>query len=524
MSDATLTVARLHAELSLLGPPAVVAPARGRFDRALARLPSELASAAAPLLESRDGVVRLRRLQVAVDSAGALDEAQLARLVAERLVAVLREALERPDGEVRVWVTHTDYLASYVETRLGLEAGPDWPFAELRALAVLPPGEAAVEVLRARPEVLAALATRGAAAFDPARLVGRLLDHDVVALVAGIADDARTRPVAAADTARLAAHGDLVQAGATAGSAAGRARAVLAMLLRTAADGAPDEPPVQAALAVVALGIVTHARAAQGLGRLAPQHLAPGLGAATVAPLPARFAAALEAALDAARTDTALHAALASTLPHVVDPPRDPVGGDDSGRQTTGRPRPAAPRTVVSPVAGLALLLPGVARHDLVRALPPPGLRAAVLSALAEQAQRGAATDPLVAALLPADPHAAVDDAAVPPVPVGALATLSPEVRGLVPGRAGVAGWGDLLLATFADRLPGLRGSSRGWLQRQFLHVPGRLDVADDLLHVTLEGPPLAVVLGMAGFDGPQGRLPHLDGRRLLVTLTGLRR
>ena len=54
--------------------------------------------------------------------------------------------------------------------------------------------------------------------------------------------------------------------------------------------------------------------------------------------------------------------------------------------------------------------------------------------------------------------------------------------------------------------------------------MPGRLELTEEVVTVTLEGPPLAVVLAMAGFDGAQAPLPHLGDRLLVVALTGLRR
>ena len=128
-------------------------------------------------------------------------------------------------------------------------------------------------------------------------------------------------------------------------------------------------------------------------------------------------------------------------------------------------------------------------------------------------------TDPLITALFPDDEDAGEPN--YPPIPEIGIARLAPESRGLIMGRQGADGWGDYLLASFASRLPGLRASSRGYLLRQFLHVQGRAEITDDMISVTLDGPPLSIILKMAGLSGDQMRVPHLNNRLLVLNIGG---
>lgn len=519
MADHVLAIGALRTAVSVLADPEHAEPLRGRLDRAVSqRLPPLLSEAVGRVLDRHDGVVRLRSLRLQLEHAGPFDEDALARLLAARIADALGDALTKAGDDVRAWPDGDAYLAAYVETRLGLPPGPAWPFEEFRALALLAPSEAAVAVLRARPALLAALARSGAGAGDPARVLAGLDDVSCAAVLEAVAAAAGARTTAATTRPTPV----LVAPARVPGRPTELARAALDVLLRAVAraPGSPAVPLVRAAMAAAAVAHAARVLPAE-LGRDLAEADLSVTGVLADVRLPAPF----RAALDDALTDRALRRALVGTLPAApaasgASPHGSaPAAGPDAVPAAT---RHSARRHSASPVAGLALLLPGVVSHRLAQVLTPPQLRAAALSTLGEEAQGGAATDPLLAVLFPADPFA--EPGPTPVVPTTALQELSAPVRPLTPGRSGVQGWGDLLLATFADRLPGLRGSSRGYLQRQFLQVPGRLEASDDTLLVTLDGPPLAVVLAMAGLDGDQAPLPHLGGRRLVLVLTGLRR
>ena len=153
MTDHLLTVDSLHSKVTVVCLPASVAGLRSRLDRTFGEvLPPLLADATRPVLDRYDGVVRLRSLTVRLD-VGDFDEGSIARLLAARIAAALGEAMSRADDEVCIWPDHKAYLTSYVENVLALEPGHAWAFDEFRALKVLAPSEAAIEVLRARPEL-----------------------------------------------------------------------------------------------------------------------------------------------------------------------------------------------------------------------------------------------------------------------------------------------------------------------------------------------------------------------------------
>lgn len=520
MAEHLFRVGTLRTDIAVLAGEQSVAPLRGRLDRALTQsLPPLLAELSGPVLDHHDGVIRIRKLEIHLDHAGPFDETVIMGLLAARIAAALREALTRPGGKVVFWPDTGAYLAAYVENRLGLEPGPDWPFAEFSGLALLSPSEAAVEMLRTRPGLLAQLAANGAAAGNPDRLLTRLDNQGCAAVLDAVFQAARPGRQNAEDLARLARSFDPDD---QASGSRQPARTALALILRTSAPAAGAGPAalVRQAMAVTALALLARSLR-QDLGRpLQAADLDPAL-AQSSSELPARFRAVLAEAL----ADPAVRAAVGEVLPFLPGGSgTDPASGPPSGTpRAPGRGSThTLPQSIASPVAGIAVLLPGIARHGLHRTLTAAQLRAAAISTLGVDAQAGAATDPFLNALFPADPLAPRTD--LPSVPAQSLELLPPAARALVSGRGGAEGWGDLLLATFAGRLPGLSGSSWPYLQRQFLHTPGRLDLSDGLAQVILTGPPLAVVLAMAGFDGDQGPLPHLDNRLLRITLSGLRR
>lgn len=520
MADHVLGISALRTDVTVLAAPEAVAPLRRRLDRMLSqRLPPLLAELSAPVLDGRAGVIRLRRLAVDLDVVGPLDETVLARLLAARIAQALGEELAggASHSDVRMWVDRASFLAAYLETRLGLEHGPDWPFAELRALAVLSPSEAAVEVLRTHPPLLRQLARNGAAVGAPERLLTRLDDRACVALLEALIGSAAAHPRSADDIRGLLRY---VGAGPPATGTA-LPRAALALMLRAIArepDAFGPSPPVQPAVAVVALRALAPELASALRRPLRAADLSPGL-LGLVPALPPPFGAALEEAL----ADPVQRDALTGLLPtrRRRDDPRLPQAQSEDD-VAPGPADPASHASWVSPVAGIALLLPGIIRSGAVQALTPRQLRAAALSVLGEGPRAGAADDPLIHRLFPIDPREALSTA--PPVTDAALGLVAVEARGLLAGRSDVEGWGDVLLAAFASRLPGLRASTRPYLQRQFLHVPGRLDLSPEQARVTLEGPSLAVVLAMAGLAGDQCTLPHLADRTLTLVLTGLRR
>ena len=514
MTDHLLTVDSLHSKVTVVCLPASVAGLRSRLDRTFGEvLPPLLADATRPVLDRYDGVVRLRRLTVRLD-VGDFDEGSIARLLAARIAAALGEAMSRADDEVCIWPDHKAYLTSYVENVLALEPGHAWAFDEFRALKVLAPSEAAIEVLRARPELLASLARSGARTGAPARLTTVLDNVSCAALL----DAVLGGPGAPTPEDVLALDVEASLAPLTRDAIA---RASLSMAMRTLArrTGPTVAGQVRAAVAVAV---------ATALPLLWRRLLAVDSPSTELSDALAQEAPELSPLVRSTALATAREPVLRTAVASVLRPrdaqtqpgPRQEEARHDGQNHPIPVPRRTGTQTLASPVAGVALLLPGAARHG--RALTVEQVRAVLLCALGEEAQRGAALDPLVTALLPADARAGIG--VVPDIPSAVIGSLVPEARSLVTASDPISRWAEVLLADLAGRLPGLTRSSPGYLRRQFLHVPGRLSLTDDSVTVTLEGPPLAVVLAMAGLNGDQGRLVHLGGRSLSLVLTGLRR
>ena len=512
MAQHSLRVGVLHTDVTAASAHEEATLRRG-YDRAISEhLPAVMSELATPVLDRHDGVVRLRRLRVRLEHVGALDEPALARLVAARITAALAEALARSSTDVLRWPDHAAYLAAYVEMKLGIAPAQSWPFVELAPLDLLTPSEAAVEVLHARPQVLVTLAANGARFGEPDRAVAALDEQACTLLIdrllagsPGVASMASIWAVAA-------------DAATTPEGRRGPAQFAVALLLRALASSpSADAVVVLPRAAAVVSGLHALVRGLHSRGRAIPdtEQIRSVLASPDRALPPA-----IRESLEGTLADPLRRTALESVLDVVASrPTRVPRKVEEEGvaeRAAAG----SRVRVLASPVAGTVLLLPGVQRVG-ARPLAPHQLRAAVLSTLGGDIQRSAATDSLLAVMFPSDPHAEIGE--LPPLPRRAVEALAHETTHLLVAEQGPRAWGDLLLADFAGRLPGLRSSSREWLQRQFLHVPGRLELSDEEATVILEGPALSVVLAMAGLDGSQGELPHLGGRRLRIVLGGPR-
>jgi hypothetical protein len=147
----------------------------------------------------------------------------------------------------------------------------------------------------------------------------------------------------------------------------------------------------------------------------------------------------------------------------------------------------------------------------------PETLRAIALGLLPGDAVAVASREAGFSALFPADPHAWPDPL---PAPDARLWAGQGALAGGVP-RAGLEAWSDLWLARFAARLQGLQTSSRGYLQREFLCRPGRIELSgpEAPIRIVLPAFPLGIVLRMSGLTGLTPPVPHLGARRLLIDL-----
>ncbi len=513
--DHRLAIGEMRMDCTALAWSEEQSALRGLLDRVTSTaLPGTLPAALDPVLDGIEGVVRLRRLQLDVDYFGPSDEAALAHSLAMRIAAALRDALPCPTGDtLQRWPDQATYLAAYIERRLALDRNPApaWAFEEFATLDHLPPERAAAEMVREFPEILVSLARNANRESHPNRFALALDEASASALVDALLVNLAP-PLATIDALSTALH--LMDTNLRLLAVAGPARAALSLTLIMLAR--TDEPPLNEALGVATL-------AAAVLHLQDHNEIRGPVSQSTVTP----SAAYPQGWRLLSPTVTALVKKHLSN-PHFVERVGDILPTDQpsppahqiSDSTVTDR----VPVHLHSPVAGVGLLLPVITEFRVPDYLGPRHLHAAILSTLGTDEQALALTDPLFAALFPLD-HQPLDQGKsaepTPPVPDPMKTLVAPETLPLLTGD-GANPWGDLTLAAFATRLPGLKTSSRGYLQAQFLHTAGRLTITPQTLDLTLQGPDLAIVLKMAGLNGVQRKLPHLGNRLLTITLAGL--
>lgn len=505
MSEAArdrLTLGSVEAHCQFLGPAADGYAVERRLDRvAREALPDALAAEAAQAIGAEGGVIRIDRIELdLVLSREMFESSALPRLWAGRIGAALAAALVRGERAGVVWfASHAEFAAAYLEHRFGVARHPDFAFADFAALAHVTPAEAAAELLAARPDYLAALARSGAGRTDPAWLARRLGAE----ASARILDSVAPKPVAA-DAGTISLIRLLVERAPPGWRALPAAAAALALVFGFLAEVEEETTPLAA--------IVPLARAVAAVAHLvsaAPELielLEAGDDAATVELLPlsaaerreAEFARRLFAGSRGARAAAAVHAALQTPL---AVRPRVSKQGRREAKDRGAAPKPR----LDSPFAGFALLLPVLRNLALDTLLSPAQAHALILAVLDAPDRLASHAEALADLLLPLPVEP--DFAPWPPAIAEDPASVNAEA------------WTARLLDGFADRLPGLRGSTAPYLRRQFLHVDGTLELEPERLTARLVRPPLAIVLTIAGMTGEQGPLPWRRERGLRILM-----
>ena len=504
MAAHSLVPHRMHAHLAFAGRHED-APALGQeTSRSLHDLlPAAIGRALEPALGSNDGVLRID--QVALHLRLGRAEAS-ATAVADRLAtAIAREiathaagcgAAPRFTAGLAYWPNPAAHAAAYIAARLGLAPAPAWAFPDFQALAHLPAPTAAVELIAARPETLAALARQlGPAAA--AAFATRLPEPAAAALLARLL--AASSPTPFSDAAdKLAEMFATVPETVTSTPArAALATAITELSAHPAADAAIVRATVlparlAAALAAIAATIETSEARLPTAADLSP---------AALARLPPAFRALAQDALAPLAASPGAQAALIATLAQACRPHRAPAP-----QTPATRPSPAS-RTVASRTAGIGLLLPAALEH--ATPLAPAALHLALAAALGPDAESAARLDPLLAVLVPFDPR---DPAPTfPPVPAPLRATVPESQREGPAMGEGAAAWGACLAHACAARLTGFEASSLPYLRRQFLARPGTLHVTDRHLALVLDPLPLGIVLRLCGLHGWSATLLHTD-------------
>ena len=517
MENHELAIGIMKTACSVAAYPQAVAPLRTRLERSVVGpFPAQLAKAAEPVLHGRNGVVRIRNLKLDLAHHGEWDERTLAALIASRLAATLANLIDTASDSVRSWPDHNAYMASFIEHKLGLAQEPDWAFPEFVPLRLLSPEQAAAEMLKSRPNVFAVLAANGSRVGNACRVAARLgavTAADIVNAWMGL-------PGVAAEpfATDFADPGLPIPLQVLAGTRSADIYQQILMLVSELVIRQDKRDMLRLIKTAVIMAAITKLQADKpfmALHGLTPLAAVTEQAAAEL-PLPNAIARFLKQAV--AENDA----------PEILDRLFDQVSGDvisGPAKKHAGKRRAQAGKatlqTIHSPFAGIILLLPDIIRLGMRRHLSRNALRDSVLAIADPEMQPRFGQDELFQTIFPEEEIGT--ESPVPPVPDALIAVLAPESRQLVTGREGADGWADLLLASFASRLPGLRASSRGYLIRQFLAVPGKADITGEAIVVTLDGPPLAIVLKMAGLSGDQLPIPFFGNRLLFIKLGGSR-
>jgi hypothetical protein len=498
-----LTLGSVEARCQFVGPAADGYAAERRLDRiAREALPDALAAAVAQRLGPRDGVIRIDRIELDLMlSREMFESSALPRLWADRIGSALATALARSEGANIVhFASHAEFAAAYLEHRFGVAGHPPFAFDDFAPLSHVTPEAAAVELLAARPDILAALARRGGGRGDPAWLARHLGTEPSARIL-----DRAGPSAAAAGAAALALVRRLIAHAPPGWRALPGAAAALALLLGGLAEPAPDEGAALAALVPLARAVAAVAHLASAVPELLElieaEDSAGALEFLALSPAQRRetgFARSLFAGRAGKRVAAAVHAGLGTR--RGAEPEPSTPGGRRAKR------RDAAPQPKLdSPFAGFALLLPTLRGLAIDTLLSPGQARALIIAAL-DPPDRMA-------------PHAEALADLLLPLPIEPELPLWPRAAPGDPASAGVEAWAARLLDAFAHRLPGLRGSSGLYLRRQFLQVSGTLELEPERLTVRLMRPPLAIVLTIAGMTGEQGPLPWRRERGLRILM-----
>lgn len=477
-------------------------------------LPAAISAALAPLLGNRDGVLRINRLALTLRFERAeMSAFRLADALAREIARAIAERAERSAAAPRVevgfayWPDHASFAATYLALRLRLASAPDWAFPDFHPLAHLAPHEAALELIAARPAILAALARLIGAAAAPA-LAASLPETTAALLVERLVSGL---PVEwpegaegefAAMLARLSADVEARPAGAAIAAAAG----ALALLPSTGAEEV--RATVMLARAAVALAAL---RAATLSARGRPPRARDLLPEALVhLPAPVRHLA------QAALVPLTQAAPARDALAHLLDSAHRPIDAADSATARTASAA-TAPRIMTSRIAGIGLLLPAALAHGLPERLSAAAFNRVLAAAAGPEAEATARLDPLLSALAPFDPNDR--DETFPPVPDTLRASVPEALRDGAADSEGAAGWAACLIHSFAASLAGFESSSLPYLRQQFLLRLGTLHVGEGLITLVLDPLPLGILLRIAGLHGWSARLPQARGALLRIEI-----
>lgn len=498
----------MNNDFRIAGQPDARAQLAKRLDHVVSdKLIEALERAALDFADEAGAVYRIRRLDLRLWlDASRLNDGEIAHDWARALAQALhRQILDAgPDNVIR-YPSQAAFLATWISDILGQGVTGKWQYAEFDGLHDLPAGQAIALGLMRDPRwigpVLQMLSTNG----KSARLVAVMTLRDVTVLWqawVGAAPKLQDEvPLVPAQSA-LALRPD--PPGFEWGGTASRARMALRWLMALSLGRGGLPAPVAARLAMQ-------------LGHLgAALHVAPALGPLLARQAPDR--ADLRVLLaqfpdDLAQTrkwiaQLALQPGRAKNRAALVQ-----LHAGSLAKTTKAAATPEREDKVISPYAGVGLLLPALRDLDLWAPLGPAG-RVAVLAQAMTGADRLLARADTGLRWMAGLSHNVVLDDHLNAVdwPRGApLTDVDKASHGDTPQTEVLR----RLLDRFSRDLRGMSGASMAYLCAQFLLRPGTLSRAEQSLVIRVDSVPLKVLLQLSGGLGDKGVLPWLNDAAL---------
>ena len=517
-----LTISRFHAAYHVPQGAADPDLLQGRLDKLVReRLPAIIQDELGHAPAGADAYYVVRRLHLSLWlDAMASEDGDVADRWGKLVAGALVRAILYANGDnVRRFEDGASFVATFLSDLMAGQAWTQWAYEEFRPLEGLSVGETASYLLAARPALLVRVAERLAAAGRLKRLIEAIGERDAKLLWD------RGLGFGGLQAAQLPADLPAILAGAAAllsfegvGPVAFACHRLAAYLQLSIARQRyePDETLASVAGGLAHLHQLMASRAAPQVWRAlaageidSPAAIAGFLASLDAGAAPARDWLLTQLSAPGGAANVGL---LASALQPSSNAGTEPVPG--RGPQV---------QIVTSAFAGLALLLPSVRDLGIYERGGRDAVYQALLNAVGPDYATLAASDAGPSLLAGIDPGDA-DRAA-------RAAVSWPEGRASVGGPVEGTGSGQDdrdagylpvtldVLRLFAQRLRGFEASSPDYLARQFLRLPGHLEIGSESLVVTLHQAPLAMILQINGLTGGQGRVPWLDRRELTVNL-----
>jgi hypothetical protein len=470
-----------------------------RLDGAATLLCDRLGACLAPIAASpSEEIWLLRSVEVDIGLDAGADPEEIAALWGSALARAISRKLDASAQGVMFFPDRLAYLASFLRDLADGEAWSLWYYKAFAGLGALPVAAALRTAILAEPQA----GVRALLRLEPwalARVIDVLGPNEAARVLDGIAgEEAAPLPAAAAileawtegqaallcpERLALSFHVALARRTPKAGWGCCRviARALAALRLEQVHRGFPAR-----LLGSGSLADLYRSAGARSADRLAPLLRLPESVRTALA-----GAASAEAMACAGARHTP-HGGLFLLLTHLAEPPFDALPGPADGHALLRF-------LVLATCAGIEALpvfldpvwrnLFGIAGNLLPASLEPWA------ASLPEEELREFETGIGGVCMTEED----VSPSLIP--------SLSPLLH------AAAA----LVLARFAQRLPGFARSSAGYLRRNFLAGRARVTFFPEMIEASLGRPPLDLVLAMAGIGRERLILPWLDGRPVVL-------